>query len=143
MEDDRSIQLEQAVRKMIEENLYAQFLGMEFVKLRKGYSLSRMKYKKELANPYGLLHGGSLYSLADITAGASACMCGHYVTTVSGSLSFLLPARDTEYVYCEAEELRQGRHLAVFDIKIRDDKKHILDNGEFTFFVMDGEVLKS
>ncbi|MBQ8597225.1 MAG: hypothetical protein IJ409_05470, partial [Lachnospiraceae bacterium] len=74
-------------------------------------------------------------------AGTVGCMSGYYVTTVSGSLNFLLPATNTEYVYCEAVQLRMGKHLAVFDVKIKDDNGKILDSGEFTFFVTEQAVL--
>ncbi|MGN1179985.1 MAG: PaaI family thioesterase [Suilimivivens sp.] len=126
---------------MIAENAYMQFLGIEFPEIRQGYALARMRYRKELTNPYGMLHGGSLYSLADIAAGTAACMCGHYVTTVTGNLNFMLPAEGTEYIYCEAVQLRLGKHLAVFEVKIRDDEDRLLDSGEFTFFVTEHEVL--
>ncbi len=93
-------------------------------------------------NPYGTLHGGSLYSLADIVAGTVACMNGYFVTTVSGNMNFLLPADRTEYVYCEVLKLRQGKHLGVFEVKIKNDKQQILDSGEFTFFVTEQEIIE-
>lgn len=131
---------EQSVHKTAEENIYMRFLGIEFQELKQEYARARMKYKKELLNPYGMLHGGSLYSMADIVAGTAACMCGHYVTTVSGTLNFLLPADDTDYVYCEAKQLRQGKHLSVYDVKITNDRQQLLDSGEFTFFVTEHKV---
>lgn len=142
MEENILCQREQIMRKVIEENFYMQFLGVELLKLQEGYSLARMKNRKELQNPYGMLHGGSLYSLADIVAGTAACMGGCYVTTVSGIMNFLLPADQTEYIYCEAKQLRMGRHLAVFEVKLKDDKEKVLDSGEFTFFVTEHKVLQ-
>lgn len=141
MEKEKSVQLEQAMRKIIDTNSYMRYLGVEMLKLTEGYGLGRMRYKEELLNPYGMLHGGSLYSLADIIAGAVACMGGHFVTTVSGNMNFLLPADHTEFVYCEAIQLRQGKHLAVFDVKIKDDENRVLDSGEFTFFLTEHEVI--
>lgn len=138
---EKDIQIEQDIYKVVTENIYVKFLEIEFQELKKGYSKARMKYKKELLNPYGMLHGGSLYSMADIVAGTAACMWGYYVTTVSGTLNFLLPADDIKYVYCEARQLRQGKHLAVYDVKITDDKQQLLDSGEFTFFVTEHKVL--
>lgn len=137
---DRDIHIEQVMQKITAENIYMKFLGIEFLKLSEGYGRARMKYKRELINPYGMLHGGCLYSMADIVAGSAACMYGRYVTTVSGTLNFLLPADHTEYVYCEAVQLRQGKHLAVYEVKITDDKQ-LLDSGEFTFFVTEHKVL--
>ena len=141
MEKEKSVQLEQAMRKIIDTNSYMRYLGVEMLKLTEGYGLGRMRYKEELLNPYGMLHGGSLYSLADIIAGAVACMGGHFVTTVSGNMNFLLPADHTEFVYCESIQLRQGKHLAVFDVKIKDDENRVLDSGEFTFFLTEHEVI--
>lgn len=135
MEETESI-----LRKMAAENEYMRFLGIEFLVLKKGYASARMKLKKELANPYGMLHGGSLYSLADIVAGTAACMEGRYVTTVNGSMNFMLPAKGTEYIYCEAVSLRQGKRLAVFEVKLKDDENRLLDSGEFTFYVTEQEV---
>lgn len=140
MEDQTLLLREQAIRNVVESNPYMKFLGIEILELKEGYGLARMKYKEELLNPYKTLHGGSLYSMADIVAGSTACMGGHFVTTVSGNLNFLLPAANTDYVYCEAVQLRQGRHLTVFEVKIRDDGGRILDSGEFTFFVTEKEV---
>ncbi|MGN0376907.1 MAG: PaaI family thioesterase [Suilimivivens sp.] len=132
---------EQILRKIIAENTFMQFLGIEFLEIKQGYAVARIKYKKELTNPYGTLHGGSLYSLADIAAGTAACMSGYYVTTVAGNLNFMLPAEGTEYIYCEAVQLRLGKHLAVFEVKLKDDEEKLLDSGEFTFFVTEQKVL--
>lgn len=132
---------EQILRKMVDENTYMKFLGIELLEVKPGLALARMKYKRELTNPYGMLHGGSLYSLADIVAGTAACMSGYYVTTVTGSMNFMLPAEETEYIYCEAVQLRYGKHLAVFEVKMKDDEGKLLDSGEFTFFITEHKVL--
>lgn len=129
--------LAEAIQGVLKENPYIRHLGIEFLKLEDGYALARMKYREELINLYGSLHGGSLYSLADIIAGAAACMSGFYVTTASGNMSFLLPAKGSEYVYCEAVRLHGGKHLSVFEARIRDEAGRILDSGEFTFYVTD------
>ena len=141
MAEEKRILLEEKMRKTIQDNPYMQFLGVEFLELKEDYGRARIKQKAELDNPYGMFHGGSLYSLADNVAGPVGCMCGHYVTTVSGNMNFLLPAENTEYVYCEAQRLRLGKHLAVFEIKIKNDNGQLLDSGEFTFFVTEAEVL--
>lgn len=141
MTKEAVLTIEQIMRKMVSENAYMRFLGIEILDLKQEYALARMKYKKELTNPYGMLHGGSLYSLADIVAGTAACMSGHYVTTVTGNLNFMLPAEGTEYIYCEAIRLRMGKHLAVFGVKLKDDRDRLLDSGEFTFYVTEQEVL--
>lgn len=107
--------------EILEENTYVNLLGIEIEEISKGHCRGRMQAAKNVTNPYGALHGGSLYSLADIVAGAAACTYGNYVVTVSGNMNFLLPAAEIPYVYCQADVVRQGGRLAVYDVKISDE----------------------
>lgn len=117
------------------------FMGIEWVELKKGYAKTRLKLKEEVFNPYGFMHGGALLTIADVTAGTAACMNGFYVTTVNSNMNFLAVGKDTEYIYCEARELRAGRHIAVYDIRITDDNGNILDSAEYSYFISDTPVL--
>lgn len=115
-------------------NEYICHLGIEIIELKYGYSKARMPYKKSILNPYGSVHGGALYSFADIVAGTAAAMNGCFAATVNGSLNYLLPAVKTEYVYCEASCIKDGKSLSVFNVKLTDDKGLLLDEGSFTFY---------
>ena len=127
---------------IMENNDYMQMLGMELIEVRLGYARGKMKCCRELSNPYGSMHGGSLYSLADVVSGTAACVNGKFASTVSGSMNFIRPAMNTNYVYCEAKEVRTGTHLAVYDVTLVDDKDSVLETGCFTFFIMNEEVSK-
>ena len=93
-----------------------------------------MKTRKELKNIYGDLHGGCLYTVADNMAGIAASTYGYYVTTVNGSIQYLKAARNTEYIDCEAEVIKPGRSISVVSVRIRDDRKLLLNTAEFTYF---------
>ena len=129
---------EEAIRKKLIPELYAnklnEFMGIEILELSPTYSKTRMKCREQIYNPYGSVHGGALLTIADTMAGATASMSGHYVTTVSANLNFLLPAVNTEYIYCECMKLKTGKHILVFDVRITDDNGNILDSGEFSYF---------
>ncbi len=138
---------EAAIRdKMIEElyaNQYNQFIGFEILELSATYSKSRVKYDERLLNTYGSIHGGALLSFVDVMAGATGSMSGYYVTTVSANLNFLLPAVNTEYIYCECMKLKTGKHILVFDVRVTDDAGNLLDSGEFSYFASKVPVLES
>ena len=134
-------ELEQAMREVVQQNAYMQHLGIEVESLSADYVCTKMPYKEELTNPYGMFHGGCLYSLCDITAGLGACMGGYFATTVNGSLNFMLPADHLSYVVCQARRLRMGKHLAENEVRILNDQEQLLDSGEFTFFLTDHRVI--
>lgn len=84
------------------------------------------------------MHGGALYSLADIVSGLAACAYGPKAVPLDGSLNFLNPAINTEYVYCEAIEQRRGKDVTVYRVELTDDNGKLLDVGTFTFFILAG-----
>lgn len=122
------------IQKQIEKNPYIEYLGIEFLEVSEEYARAKLMLREDLKNPMGTLHGGVLYSLADIVAGTAATMRGNYVTTVSGEFSYLSPGIHTEYVIAEAKMIRFGAHLAVYRIDILDDKGNTLDIATFTYF---------
>ena len=122
-------------------NEYNSFIGFEVMELSSTYSKSRIKADSRLHNTYGSIHGGALLSFVDAMAGATASMSGYYATTVSANLNFLLPAVNTEYIYCECMKLKTGKHILVFDIRVTDDQGNLLDSGEFSFFASKVPVL--
>lgn len=123
------------------ENKYNSFIGFEIMELSSTYSKARIKCDSRLHNTYGSIHGGALLSFVDAMAGATASMSGYYATTVSANLNFLLPAVNTEYIYCECMKLKTGKHILVFDIRVTDDEGNLLDSGEFSFFASKVPVL--
>ena len=123
------------------ENKYNSFIGFEIMELSSTYSKARIKCDSRLHNTYGSIHGGALLSFVDAMAGATASMSGYYATTVSANLNFLLPAVNTEYIYCECMKLKTGKHILVFDIRVTDDDGNLLDSGEFSFFASKVPVL--
>ena len=130
------------VMDMLHSNEYVQLLGIKIEEISLGHCKGKMEVSGRIENPYGALHGGSLYSFADIIAGAAACTYGNPVVTVSGSMNFLLPAAGMEYIYCQADAVRQGKTLAVYDVKITDEIGNILENANFTFYIIKSEKKK-
>lgn len=136
MDDEQKKKLE----RIITQNAYASHLGIELMELDPGYAKARMRYSIELVNPYGSVHGGVLYSLADIIAGLAACTYGNYSSTIDGTMNFVRPAMNTGYIYCEAFEVRQGRRVSVYRVELRNDEGLLLDTGSFSFYMLEQRV---
>lgn len=127
-------ELVKAAKGFLKESPFINFLEIELLELTDTSAKGRMPFKKAFHNPYGTMHGGCLYALADTVAGTLANMSGKVVTTVEGNLHYLEPGWKTEYIYCEATLIRSGKHLVTVNADIKDDKGKILDCGYFTFF---------
>lgn len=134
--------IEKVIDRITKENNYIKNLGIELIEYREGYAKGRMKVTENNVNPYGSVHGGALYSLADTISGFAAASYGTYASTVSGNMNFISPAIDTKYVICEAKEVRQGKKISLYNVELFNDEGKILDNGSFTFYMLNKKVLE-
>ena len=78
-------------------NNFAKLLGIELTELSDGYAKATMKVTKEFLNPIGSLHGGCLYTIADIVGGAAASSYGIHVTTIDGNFHYLRARLPSKY----------------------------------------------
>ena len=124
------------------DDVYMKMLGIEIIDLSCGYAKSKMKITSQICNPYNSVHGGCLFSMADITAGYAACSYGNYVSTVSGNMNYIRPAMNTEYIYCVGQVVRQGKQISVYNVELSDDYGNVLETGSFTFFKLNKEVVQ-
>lgn len=131
--------LENNIRKKVVDNPYMKMLDMEFLEIGKGYAKGRIKLQPKHLNPYGSVHGGCLYSLADSVSGTAASTYGSLVSTITGTMNFIRPAMHTQYITCTATEVRQGKSVSVYNIEIVNDEGVLLENGTFTFYMLSGK----
>ena len=134
MEKHSGSEIREAIFKKFENDIYMKELGLEVLELRTGYIKSRIPVKKEHLNSYGFVHGGVLYGFADVSAGMAASMCGCHVVTAEGSMRYMEPGDNTEYIHCEAQALREGKHLLFYHVKLTTDDGTLIDDGTFSFF---------
>lgn len=122
------------MQEIIRKNGFAQLIGMELLEVREGFAKGRIPLEDRYTNIYGGMHGGCSYALADTLAGIAASTYGSFVTTIDGKINYLLPIRDTEYVYCEAQALRQGGKVGVYEARISNDSGEVLATADFTYY---------
>ena len=133
--------VEKYLYRMVRENEYMRMLGIELLEVNEGYANGRIHIEDKLLNPNGTVHGGCLYSLADIIAGIAANAYGYNVCTVSGNMNYVNPAYKTEYVFCEATEVRQGNHIGVYDVRLTNDKNGVIETGSFTYYNLSEKLI--
>ncbi len=130
-------EFEREAAPRLERNGYLQFNQIEMVSMERDRAEFRMKVRPENRNPYGQLHGGAIYTLADNATGAAAHTDGRYYVTQTSALHFIHNLADG-YVKAEAHVRHRGRStcLTAVDIVAEENGK-LIATGEFTFFCVD------
>lgn len=121
---EKDILAKEVVSKMMEDDLFSQWLGIEVVEIREGYSKIKMVVRKEMMNGLGIVHGGIAFSLAD-SAFAFACNNRNNLSVaLDTSINFLKPVHVDDELIAEAKEIHNGRSTGLYQITITNQHDH-------------------
>ena len=109
---------------MMEHDLFSQWLGIEVLDIREGYSKLKMTVREEMINGFGIVHGGIAFSLAD-SAFAFACNNRNVLSVaLDTSINFLKPVHVGDVLTAEAKELHNGKSTGLYHIRVTNQKEH-------------------
>jgi acyl-CoA thioesterase len=116
----------QVVAHMMQHDLFSQWLGIEVLEIKEGYSKIKMTVRKEMMNGLGIVHGGIAFSLAD-SAFAFACNNRNVLSVaLDTSINFLKPVHVDDVLTAEAKELHNGKSTGLYHITISNQNGHIV-----------------
>ena len=119
---------------------FARRLGIVVEEIRPGYARATMVVTGEETNSYGTVHGGCCYTLADVATGAACGSYGIKSMTASASYNYLGKGHEGDTLTAVAEERKQGKHLGVYDVSIKNQEGKLLGTGTFTYYMLDQPI---
>ena len=112
-------------------------LGIEVVEMGDGYSKLIMPFTEKLAQPYGIVHGGAVSTLADSAAAvsiASAVEPNRKFVTLEMKINFLEPIKEG-IIEATAIVLRKGRIMPA-EVDIINNQK-LVAKAIATYIILD------
>ena len=112
------------VDKMMRDDLFSQWLGIEVMEVKTGYSNIKMTVRPEMINGFGIVHGGVAFSLAD-SAFAFACNNRNNLSVaLDTSINFTKPVHPGDVLTAEAKELHNGKSTGLYHITVTNQRDH-------------------
>ena len=113
---------QKVVEKMTEHDEFSQWMGVEVLEIKEGYSRIRMIIRKEMLNGFGIVHGGIPFSLAD-SAFAFACNNRNNLSVaLDVTITFTKAVNTGDILTAEAKEVHNGRSTGVYLITVTNQK---------------------
>jgi uncharacterized protein (TIGR00369 family) len=98
--------------------------GLEVLEVHDDLVLARVAVRDDLRQPFGLVHGGVLASIAETLASVGTAVVvmpeGNAAMGLSNSTSFLRPIVDGT-IHARATRRHRGRTTWIWDVEITDD----------------------
>ena len=113
---------EAVVNHMMENDFFSQWMGVEVLEIKEGYSRIKMTIRKEMVNGFGIVHGGLPFSLAD-SAFAFACNNRNNLSVaLDVTITFTKAVNVGDVLTAEAKEIHNGRSTGVYLIDVTNQK---------------------
>lgn len=111
------------VSEIIRKDLFSQWLGIEIIEIKEGYSKIKMTIREEMINGLGVVHGGIAFSLSD-SAFAFACNNRNNLSlALDTSINFTKKVMPGDILTAEAKELHNGRTTGLYLITVANQRK--------------------
>jgi len=125
----------QQLRERLQASGTAKHLSFEIAKAARGRVVLRMRVKPIHKQVHGVVHGGVLAALADTAGGFASwtTASGSRVATIEMKINYL-EAVEGGVILADAKVVRSGKHIAVVDCDIRDEKR-LVGKALMTFYV--------
>lgn len=127
-------------RERLSRNAFMAYNHMELESVRPNCSVFRMVIRPESRNPFGMVHGGALYTMADNAAGVAVHTDGRAYVTQTSSLHFLRN-QASGTVRAEGRVRHRGKSTCLAEVDVTGEDGTLLATGEFTFFCVDPALM--
>jgi uncharacterized protein (TIGR00369 family) len=121
------------------QGTFAGVLGMEFTHLAPDRVEATLAIRQEHKQPWGIVHGGAVMTLADTVAGAGAHMNlgpGQETVTVELKINLIGAAREGT-IRAGARPLHRGRTTSVWEARITDETGKLIAVSLSTHLALD------
>jgi acyl-CoA thioesterase len=114
------------VNHMMEHDRFSQWLGIQVLEIREGFSKISMVIRPEMVNGFGIIHGGVTFSLAD-SAFAFACNNRNILSVaLDTSINFIKPVQVGDELTASAKEIHNGQSTGLYHITIMNQHQHVV-----------------
>lgn len=123
-----------------EKNAFAVYNHIESEFVEPDHAVFRLNIRPESKNPYGVVHGSAIYTMADNATGYAAHTDGRSYVTQGSSMHFLRNQSEG-VVRADAKVRHRGRTTCLVNVDILGEGGKLLATGEFTYFCIDPDIM--
>ena len=121
---------------LLEANTYGKIHGIRLVSISEDDIETSLEVKDEMKNPYGMVHGGLMFMLADSTSGMLCRIDGRRYVTLNADIRYLQSGK-SGIITSKAHIVRRGKSTAVVAADVIGEDGTLLSQATFTMYCLD------
>ena len=128
-----------ALRTFFSRERFAAHNGIELLDAGAGWAKARMKVEDRHLNAADVVHGGALFTLADLVFAVASNSHGQLALSINVSISYLKAAR-TGVLIAAAREVSRNSKLGTYTMEVRDDAGDLIALAHGTVYRKDSPL---
>jgi acyl-CoA thioesterase len=121
---DQQVSLE-VIRRYFAGDAFAEYCGIEITEIGPGCSKVRMPVAGHHLNSLEMVHGGAVFTLADMAFATAVHSRGRQAVAINTSISFVKAAKPP-MLYAEARETSRNQKIATYDVQVTDSSGEVV-----------------
>lgn len=115
---------------------FIKYNNIELIEVTEERTVLKTKINENSLNPYGIVHGGLLFGIADTAMGVAASVKGNKSVTTTANITYIKPATGKELT-CIATPIKIGKTMTHLEAKIYNEKEELVATATSSYFNLD------
>ena len=112
--------------KKVDNEAYAQKLGLKLVDVNDGYAVVEMALSEDTENLLGMTHGGAIFSVIDEAFEVSSNSHGTVALGLNMSVTYHQSPERRATLRAVSREIHRSKRTATYDISVTDEKNVLI-----------------
>jgi acyl-CoA thioesterase len=118
---DMNTKVKKIVDKMMEKDLFSQWMGIQRLEEKEGYSQLKMTIRPEMCNGFEIAHGGISFAFADSALAFASNSHGRQAVSIETSISHVKSIRSGDTIIATALEKSLANSIAIYEVTINKE----------------------
>lgn len=119
----------------IKDNGFMSYNGLYIVEAKENYVKIGVDITERSLNPFGIVHGGLIYTLADSAMGIALATTGRSGVTLNSTIDYLTPGKGKK-LFADTEIVKDGKSIVVFRVNIKDENDTLVSVASGTYYII-------
>lgn len=121
---ERGVGLE-TLKSYFAQDAFAEYCGIELIEASEGRAVAVVTLEDKHLNGLKIVHGGLLFTLADLAFAAAAHTRGKAAVSINNSISYIKAAQG-KVLRAEAAEVSRNSRIASYTVHIKDESRETI-----------------
>ena len=118
--------IKEAMRQQVQQEPFAQKLGLRLIEVDEGYAVVEMVCKEEMENIFQMTHGGAIFTLIDEAFEISCNSHGTVAVALNVNITYHRAPSPNSTLRAEAKEVSKTRKTGNYYITVKDDRGQLI-----------------